>query len=172
MARLGVLVGLLLAAMLTGCSLNAWQSELSQSLEAWQQLKTENGVYYRYETDFISWTGFRSTTTLTVQNERVVARAYTSSYENDAGEPVEESWLEEGEAVGSHDSGADAVTIDALYTTCRTEILTKNTLDNELYLDFHEGGVLETCTYRPLDCMDDCLFGVSIDRLEFLPNKD
>jgi hypothetical protein len=147
------------------------QKQLATSLETWNALKTENGDHYRYETRSVSWTGFRSTTTLTVRSGEVVIRAYESHYQNDAGEGVSESWTEEDAAVGSHESGADPVTIDALYSECRTEVLTKNPQDNVFYLDFHQSGVLKTCEYRPLACADDCLFGVSVDALEFLESN-
>ncbi len=148
------------------------QKQLAKSLEAWNALKAEYGDHYRYETRFVSWTGFRSTTTLAVRGSVVVTRAYESRYQNDAGEDVSESWTEEGAAVGSHESGADPVTIDALYSKCRTEVLTQNPQDNMFHLYFHTNGVLETCKYRPLTCVNDCLFGVSVDALEFLPFKN
>lgn len=148
------------------------QKQLASSLEAWNALKAENGDHYRYETRSVSWTGFRSTTTLTVQGGEVITRVYESRYQNDAGEDVFESWTEEGAAVGSHKSGADPVTLDALYSECRTEVLTQNPQDNAFYVDFHTNGVLKTCEYRPLACVDDCLFGVSVDALRFLSAKD
>lgn len=165
------LVGsVIVAFFLAGCSSLGYQNELGQSLATWQRLKAENGGHYRYETSFASWAGFGYKTTLTVQDETVVARAY-EAYEQDGntGETtVTESWLEEGSAIGSHEAGADPVTIDVLYERCREEILPQNSQANEIYLDFLENGVLETCKYRPYNCEDDCLFGISIDRLEFL----
>lgn len=148
MARLGLMLGAL-AMVLIGCSQFAEQSELGKSLETWNALKAENGGHYRYETRSVSWTRFRSTTTLTVRGGEVVIRAHESHYQNDAGEDVSESWTEEGAAVGSHESGADPVTIDALYSECRTEVLSQNPRDNEFYLDFHTNGVLETCQISP-----------------------
>lgn len=177
----------MLALMLAGCQQTATpdtgqvsplpeatpqQKQLTKSLEAWNALKAEHGDHYRYETRFVSWTGFRSTTTLTVRGSVVVTRAYESHYQNDAGEDVSEAWTEEGAAVGSHESGTDLVTIDALYSECRTEVLTQNSQDNVFYLDFHTNGALKTCEDRPLACVDDYLFGVRVDALEFLPIKN
>ena len=62
------------------------QKQLAESLETWNALKAENGDYYRYETSFSSFAGFGSTTTLTVQNEQVVTRAYRSYVTNEDGE--------------------------------------------------------------------------------------
>jgi hypothetical protein len=170
MARLGLMFAAV-ALVLIGCGQVVKQSELDKSLATWDALKVEHGNHYRYETRSVSWTGFRSTTTLTVRNGEVIMRAYEARYQNDVGEDVSESWTEEGAAVGSHESGADPVTIDALYSKCRTEVLTQDPRDNAFYLDFHTNGVLKTCEYRPLACVDDCLFGVSVDVLEFLATK-
>ncbi len=148
------------------------QKQLAESLETWNALKAENGDHYRYETLFASWTGFRSTTTLTVQDNVVVTRAYESSYINDEGEEITESWTEEGAAVGSHEAGAKPRTIDELYTECRENVLTQDATENEFYLSFHDDGVLEACYYRSKNCADDCLRGVSAEEFEFLPPKD
>ena len=148
------------------------QKQLAESLETWNSLKTENGGHYRYETLFVSWTGFRSTTTLTVQDNEVVTRAYESSYTDDDGEEISESWTEEGAAVGSHEAGAKPRTVDELYTECQKNVLTQNAAENEFYLSFHGDDVLKACYYRSKNCADDCLRGVSADKLEFLPFKD
>lgn len=186
MKRLGLTLGVV-AVMLAGCQQTVdtgtgqvspppeatpQQKRLAQSLETWQALKIENGDHYRYETLFVSWTGFRSTTTLTVQGNEVVTRAYESSYTSDEGEEITESWTEEGAAVGSHEAGAEPLTIDELYLECREDVLTQNAAENEFYLEFRNEGVLSSCYYRPLNCQDDCLFGVGIDDLEFPPFKN
>lgn len=177
----------LLALMLAGCQQTATpdtglvspppeatpqQKQLAKSLETWQALKAENSDYYRYNTLFVSWTGFRSTTTLTVQGNEVVTRAYEASYTNDEGEEITESWTEESAAVGSHEAGAEPRTIEELYLECREDVLTEDTAENEFYLEFRNEGVLSSCYYRPLNCQDDCLFGVGIDDLDFPPFKN
>ncbi len=159
------------SALLSGCGQVAEQGELDKSLATWQALKAQNGDHYLYETLFVSWTGFRSITTLTVQASEIVTRAYKSSYTNDEGEEITESWTEEGAAVGSHEAGAEPRTVDELYTECREDVLTQDAAENEFYLEFRNDGVLSSCYYRPLYCQDDCLFGVGIDDLEFLPAK-
>ena len=100
MKRLGLTLGVV-AVMLVGCQQTVntgtgqvspppeatpQQKRLAESLETWQALKAKNGDHYRYETLFVSWTGFRSTTTLTVQGSEVVTRTYEASYTNDEGE--------------------------------------------------------------------------------------
>ncbi len=149
------------------------QKELAESLETWNTLKAENGDYYRYDTSFASFFGFGSTTTLTVQDEQVIVRAYRSYATNEDGEPeAAESWTEEGAAVGSHEAGAEPRTVDELYSVCRSEVLPQNPLENELYLEFRDDGVLKTCEYFPKSCADDCFMGVNITDLEFPPFSD
>ena len=148
------------------------QKQLAKSLEAWQTLKTQNGDHYRYETSFSSFFGFGSITTLTVQGEQVVVRAYEAYSYNDKGDKeVTETWTEVDAAVGSHEAGAEPHTIAELYAVCRNGVLTQNPSENELYLEFRDDGVLKTCGYVPKNCADDCFMGVRIDALEFLPTK-
>ena len=148
------------------------QKLLAKSLETWQQLKTQNGEHYRYKTSFASFFGFGSTTTLTVQAEKVIARTYESYSTNDeGGREAGESWTEEGAALGSHEAGAALRTVDELYGVCRSDVLTQNPLENDLYLVFRDDEVLKTCEYFPKNCADDCFMGVSIAGLEFLPTK-
>ncbi len=118
--------------------------------------------------------GFGTKTTLTVQGKKVIARAYEAyTQDGNTGETtVTESWLEEGSAIGSHDVGADPVTIDTLYATCRSDVLSQSPLANTIYLEFRDDGVLRSCEYVPKDCLDDCSSGVNISILEFLAKNE
>lgn len=159
--------------LLVGCAQLAKQGELDRSLAAWNALKAENGESYRYETSFASWAGFGDTTTLSVQSGKVTARAYEAyRLEGDGQTTITESWTEEGAAVGSHEAGAAPRTVDELYGVCRAEVLTKNPLANDFYLFFRDDGVLESCTYVPKGCVDDCSSGVNITGLEFLSTPE
>ena len=150
------------------------QVALETSLETWKNLKAQNGDHYRYKTSFGSFSGFGDTTTLTVQGETVVSRAYEAYRVNgNTGEKnVTESWTEEGAEVGSHKAGAEPRTVDELYGVCRSDVLTQNPSANDFYLEFRDDGVLKTCDYVPKDCVDDCSRGVNITGLEFLAKLD
>ena len=172
MANLKLALAVYLIAVLSGCGQLGKQNDLAKSLATWQNLKAQNGDLYRYETSFASLFGFGSTTTLTVQAEQVVVRAYEAyRYNSPGGREVTASWTEVGVAVGTHGAGAAPRTIDELYGVCRSEVLTRSSLENDFYLEFRPDGVLERCVYVPKNCADDCSSGVNITGLEFLPAK-
>ena len=90
----------------------------TESIDAWNTLKTTNGNSYSYQTYFISFTGFGSTTELKVTNDIVTTRIYQEfTTDQMTGErDVIDSFTETGSQVGSNPKGAIPLTIDQLYT--------------------------------------------------------
>ena len=136
-----------------------------QSFSQWQKLKAKNGISYVYTLSFQSWTGLRSSTTLTVENGFVSQRSYTEyliNYpENEI--VVSDSYTETGDDLGSHDKGVPLFTIDDLYDTCAKDYLVVDNSNNTLYFETDEKGIINTCGYVPDNCADDCFVGVNID---------
>jgi hypothetical protein len=58
-----------------------------------------------------------------------------------------------------------------VYGACARDVLSKSPVDNWITLTFHDSGLLETCSYFPKNCADDCAVGVSISTLQFLPAR-
>ncbi len=73
---------------------------------------------YQYERSTSSIIG-GSTTTITVTNGVVTERAYEESILNDAGDYIDDSWVETGDEIGSHDGAAEALTVIELHQACR-----------------------------------------------------
>jgi major membrane immunogen (membrane-anchored lipoprotein) len=136
---------------------------LAESLLAWQDMKAADDGTYQYTRTSSSFTGYRDTTTVVVENDVVVRRTYEVYDENGA---LFDSFDEQGAEVGSNESGAPARTIDELYEICRDDVLTQDPAQNHIILTFHDDGILETCVYVPRDCADDCDEGVGIDTLD------
>ncbi len=169
MARLGLMFGAV-AIVLAGCSQFAKQSGLNRSLATWNALKAENGNHYLYEVSASVIAGPTFTTTLTVQDETVVMRNLEVSEISGTGEKtVIDSWTEEGAAVGSHDEGAEPVTLDARYNTCRSDVLSRSSLTNDIILEFQANGVLASCYSLPKGVVYDGGAEV-VTNLEFLKN--
>jgi hypothetical protein len=114
---------------------------------------------YTYARYFQSWTGYWQRTTVTVAGGVVVERSYVNSDDT--------SWVETGADLGSHDAGYPAATMQELYDECEDEILTVDPASNEVVFAVDEGGLLSECTYRPLNCDDDCTVGIAIESLVF-----
>lgn len=136
---------------------------VAESLLTWQNMKAADDGTYQYTQSNSSFTGFRDTTTLVVEDDVVVRRTYEVYDENDT---LFESYDEQGAEVGSNRAGAPARTIDELYEICRDDVLTRDPVQNHIIVTFHDDGILETCVYVPRDCADDCDEGVGIDTLD------
>ena len=76
------------------------------------------------------------------------------------------SWTESGAEVGTHGDGIP-LTVEGAYAECETNVLARDPKTNEIVLHF-DNGILTACTYRPHDCVDDCIFGPRIGNLELL----
>jgi hypothetical protein len=116
---------------------------------------------YTYARYFVSFTGAWHRTTIAVEDGVVVSRSYEDSYET--------TWTETGADLGSHEAGHPVATMPELYDECGDEILTVDSESNEVVLEIDEQGLLRRCTYTPIDCDDDCTFGISIESIEFEP---
>lgn len=148
------------------------QKQFTKSLETWNTLKAENGDHYRYKVNAGSVFGPSYDTTLTVQEGEIVQRDLAITEVDDEGNvTTTESWSETGAALGSHDEGAELITIDARYSSCRDEVLSQNPATNDIYLEFQANGVLRDCSYVPKNVAYDGGAEVITD-LEFLPPKN
>jgi len=132
--------------------------DLEISRREWNRLEAE-APGYTYARYFESWTGTWFRTTVSVEGGVVVARSY-----EDSSEVV---WIETGAELGSHEAGYDALTMPELYEECRDEVLTQDPESNEVVFLTDERGLLQTCTYRPLECDDDCTLGIAIESVQF-----
>jgi len=136
--------------------------ELADSRSRWDQAVAAQGESYTYTSDFASFFGFSSQTTVVVDDGTVTERHFKSQFgaNNDI-------WSEFGADVGSHAQGAAPVLIDALYDECASDVLTQDPDENFITLTFDQEGFLQTCTYFPKNCADDCSFGPTISSITF-----
>ena len=96
----------------------------------------------------------------------VTERHYKAGHISGEGEHVQ--WSEVGAQVGSHtDEGHPAVLVEELYKQCRTEVLTQDEDENFMSFSLDSRGLLQACTYFPIQCADDCSRGPTISELIF-----
>ena len=167
---------LLTLAILMSCDTEtpAWQRKgesnisYTESLATWRDLRDQHGNDYVYQTYTSSWIGVQTTTTLTVTDGVVVRRDYERQMRNDAGQyELTLSYSETSGDVGSHEEGAEPVTIDKLYQTCVGKYLNVDENRNQIYFDTEETGIMTNCGYTPDNCQDDCYTGFRIEFLEW-----
>ncbi|MFV8281394.1 hypothetical protein ACNKXS_07605 [Christiangramia marina] len=143
----------------------------SESKELWLSLKSTNNDSYEYTIETVSWTGFATSTTIKVEDGEVVSRDFMSTQpqeENPAETEIVEEYLENGSDLGTHESGADILTIDELYSLCFAEYLTVDTDSNLIYFNTTSEGVINTCGYVNKDCADDCFVGFKLTDFTWL----
>lgn len=139
--------------------------QLAASRSTWIASKSREGADYEYTSTWPSFTGYRSRTWIEVRGDKVVKRSYEAS-NRDGG--VERSWTEEGAAIGSNPGAVPPLTIDVVYDRCASDVLSKNPNTNFIRLLFDTSGILQICTFRPINCADDCDEGHIISSLVFL----
>ncbi len=142
----------------------------NESLNKWTELKNNNGNSYIYQTTFVSWTGFGSTTELKVIDDKVAARIYQefSTNEQTGEREITDSYTENWDDVGDHEKGASPLTIDELYNSCAGEYLVIDEEKNTLYFETTVNGLMTLCGFVPNGCVDDCYRGISIDSFDWI----
>lgn len=150
-------------------------AEYKSSLSAWNTLKETHGNSYTYTITSGSVFGFGSNTTITVVDGTVTSRMSEgySIYDGDTyvgyeNRVILESYTENTETLNSHDSGAAAVTIDALYDTCLSDYLSVDADSNTITFSVDDANIIKACLYVPDGCQDDCAFGIQISSFQWL----
>ncbi|WP_338358294.1 hypothetical protein [Yeosuana marina] len=149
------------------------------SLETWEHLKLISGASYVYEISTTSFSGYKSTTQITVQNDIVVSRTYESysiydenntylGYENRL---ITSSYTESSETLGTNTDGASPLTIDELYDTCLSDYLSIDPDTNTITFNVNDFNIISDCYYIPDGCQDDCTFGITITNFQWLDSN-
>ena len=177
MSRL-MMFGFCLFVGLSGCSGNTAVRGLDAAEARWQSLKTDYGNDYRFIVNASSVFGPSYETTLTVQADRVVQRDLVVTEIDNAGNTTRvESWSETGDALGTHDAGAELKTIDERYAACRADLETANLARSSVTINYvaptnaepTRDFVLASCLILPKGVVYDGGAEVVVS-LEFLQN--
>jgi hypothetical protein len=134
------------------------QAALKESRAVWEREKTARQDSYTLTRGFSSWTGFGHHTEVKVEKGVVVQKRF-EAFDRDG--QTTSAFAEGPDEIGSHSRGESAKTMDALYEDCAVSYLAQNPETHTLSLEFSEEGVLTSCTYRPLNCADDCSKGLN-----------
>ena len=166
MKRNVILLLLILCTVVAACSKSDIESENSyeRSLQAWLSFKKESGNSYQYTVLQSSWTGYRSETTITVTDGKVVRRHFkmvsTEGLENVPEGELE--WTEEGSFSEFGTSAAAPIrTLDEIYEIAKTNWLLKRK-DSSTTFEAENNGMISLCGFTPRNCVDDCFNGIYI----------
>ncbi|MBE9583709.1 hypothetical protein IM792_04555 [Mucilaginibacter sp. JRF] len=143
-----------------------------RSYKTWLSYKGTVNNSYIYTVTSGSVFGYKSKTVLTVINGKADNRSFIAEREkqNTTGAAPEyevyEQWNESSASIGSHHSGANALTIDQVYDKYRTEWLKVSSKDNDVFFEAKNDGLITMCGYVPKGCMDDCFVGIRISEIK------
>jgi hypothetical protein len=140
------------------------QSQLDAAKLTWAAAKSSCPIY-SYDRRTASVFGGATSTEVEIRNDVATRRRYWT-YAMGAGLDAGYAWMlrwdETGNLVGSHGSGNfPPSTTEQLLAECET-ILARDPTANQLLLTIDGRGVPTTCTYRPNECLDDCVSGIEI----------
>ena len=137
------------------------------SIAKWNTLKKKHHNSYTYKVDFNSFTGYSSTTVITVKKGSVINRAFYETSALDQKTAKKQSFVENRSTLNTHKQGSPAVTIDQLYKDCSEKYLTVDEKSNRILFKVDNIGVLTVCGYIPKNCADDCFKGVSVGEIKW-----
>ncbi len=133
---------------------------LQESLNAWTAAQATMKGTYSYSVRRSSWAGFGSITKVDVHAGKIVLRSYDEFNSkpqlapNPAVKPAP-LWVETGEQLNSHKQGAPALTVEAMYATCKTVLQAELAAMQKRYLAFDKRGFLAHCFTVDTRIMDD-----------------
>lgn len=167
-----LLLFLLLGTLFIACKKDGltYENEYDKSFKAWKNFKASTNNSYQYQVTSGSWTGYSSETTITVKDGKVIKRSYLAkTIERPSNQVVvHEEWTENEATINSHNNGASAITLDAIYQKAKTDWLLKRK-DASTYFEVKNDGMISSCGYVEKNCMDDCFNGVHIAFIKKLP---
>ncbi|SHM32685.1 hypothetical protein SAMN04488057_10184 [Cyclobacterium lianum] len=148
-----------------------YENEFEASQTAWTNFKESSGNSYTYTVVFGSWVGFSWETSLTIVDGYVTERHFEyTTLPDDLSEEVPEEeleWTETEAELGSHQMGAEPMTLDEVYAKARDEWLVKR--ENAVtFFERKNDGMISTCGYVENNCVDDCFIGIKINRIDAL----
>jgi len=147
------------------------EKEYNESLEKWNQLKKEHNNSYEYVVSHSSFVGYRNSTKITVKNGVLVQREHSETRSLPAGGFSQEEfqvYIENEPEINSNELGFKAQTFENIYKDCGKHTLQVDENMNHVYFKTNSMGLLNTCSYSPKNCMDDCSTGVYISNFNWL----
>ncbi|HXU82117.1 MAG TPA: hypothetical protein VN914_12015 [Polyangia bacterium] len=156
-------LSLVLASICLGCAgepPSPLQAQLDQAAAMWARDKPSCAPYH-YARVTLSFTGSTRQTAIEITNDHPSRRRYDARFVQDNGEVTTEHWDETGAAIGSHEDGHRAETVEELFAECRA-VLGQDAAANRLTLEIGAHGVPTDCVFVPKGCEDDCGMGFNI----------
>ncbi|MBL7558876.1 hypothetical protein JAO71_03585 [Olleya sp. YSTF-M6] len=167
-----LIILLLIGSIFNSCDSDdlEYQDKFEISQKTWLNFKESSNNSYKYIVTLGSWVGFVWETTIIVENGIVTQRDFeytvTDGISTDI-QPDEIQWTETGSEIGSHENGAEPITLDEVYDKAQNDWLIERS-NTTTYFETENNGMISTCGYENNQCEDDCFIGIRIKVIETL----
>ena len=163
---------LLIGILFNSCESNdiEYQDKFETSRKAWLSFKESSNNSYKYTVTNSTWIGYSWETTITVENGNVIQRDFEYTFIENPLTNISENelqWTETGSELGTHEIGADLITLDDIYKKAKNNWLIERN-DVTTYLETENNGMISRCGYIDNQCADDCFLGVRIKSIDTL----
>ncbi len=148
----------------------AYSSEYEKSKAVWLEFKSSSNNTYSYTVVNSSWVGIGSKTALSIQDGIITQRDFEYTFADGVPDDFHETelrWTETGVEIGTHEVGAEALTLDEVYARAESDWLLERA-DATITFETANEGMISTCGYVPDGCADDCFRGIQISSIEAL----
>jgi hypothetical protein len=148
--------------------------QLAKSKIKWAEANAKHGNNYSYTVSFRSFVGFGHSTTVFIENGKVVKRQFEAWDSPKAPQlpgaapTANKTWVEKGDQIGKNPEGANAKTLDELYEAAEKVVNTKLENHQKLYLQMDKDGLLRHAFIVDTRIADDApRNGIAIDQIKF-----
>lgn len=139
-----------------------------RSYAQWLSFKRAAKNGYTFTITTSSFAGFNTETKITVINNAIAARDFTSfNYVRDPANSnllkkvVVDQWHEDKTSLNRHGDRTWFLTMDEVYVRAK-QWLSADPKKNTTYFETKNDGLISTAGYVPIGCEDDCFTGITI----------
>lgn len=162
MKKLLLIFGIVLlgSLLMFSCNSDQDESDFEKSFQAWLSFKKSSDNSYFYVVRSWSFIGFRGETKITVLNGIVSKREFVLNDLSGQSEIPERegNWIEELGEIGSHEAGAEPMTLDEVYEKAENVwlkgVLSYGSSDIGVKITFEteNNGLISVCGVTPKTC--------------------
>ena len=171
--RILIITLLLISSIISSCSSDDdfnYQTDFENSHNAWLHFKESTNNSYKFTVGSGTWAGSYWETTISVSNGVIIQRYFKYIETGGLSDNIPEEeleWTENGNEIGTHQNGAEPITMDEIYEKAEQDWLIKRK-NTQSYFETENNGIISSCGYRDKNCVDDCFIGINIKSIENL----
>jgi hypothetical protein len=148
--------------LLTACGSGA-PSHVDLARARWAEAKADCRTY-SYTLTRDSFAGTRTRTSFEFVDDVATKRMYVRAHRDFNGGMaanfiIDESWVETGVEVGTHQDVEPPRTMEKLYDDCARDVLSQDPAKNTITFSADARGAIQACFFVPSGCADDCAMG-------------